>query len=201
MYGRWRETLPNSSVWSQNRRWSARRTNAASVVQLGRRLYATLIKPAEPSLKNAKTVLLCPEGALNRLPWGALVVSVDRQGRPTYWIERVAIGAYAVGWRLSSGEKQCAQRQRGVAIAAVSQYSAAAGSAGVNSTAQLVRRSGRALGNLPAVRQEVAQLRRELSKLGVVIAQESNATPAIGRVRWHRTRGWCILPATRGRTM
>ena len=151
----------------------------ASVAQLGRRLYATLIKPAEPSLKNAKTVLLCPEGALNRLPWSALVVSVDRQGRPTYWIERVAIGV-----TLSAGVYLQAEAvrpaQRGVAIAAVSQYSRQQ-AAQASTVAQLVRRSGRALGDLPAVRQEVAQLRRELSKLGVVIAQESNATPARAR--------------------
>jgi CHAT domain-containing protein/Tfp pilus assembly protein PilF len=151
----------------------------ASVAQLGRRLYATLIKPAEPSLKNAKTVLLCPEGALNRLPWGALVVSVDRQGRPTYWIERVTIGV-----TLSAGVYLQAEAvrpaERGVAIAAVSQYSRQQ-AAQASTVAQLVRRSGRALGDLPAVRQEVAQLRRELSKLGVVIAQESNATPARAR--------------------
>jgi CHAT domain-containing protein/tetratricopeptide (TPR) repeat protein len=151
----------------------------ASVAQLGRRLYATLIKPAEPSLKNAKTVLLCPEGALNRLPWGALVVSVDRQGRPTYWIERVAIGV-----TLSAGvylqARAVRPAPRGVAIAAVSQYRQRQ-VAQAPKTAQLVRRSGRALGNLPAVKQEVAQLRRELSKLGVVIAQESNATPARAR--------------------
>jgi CHAT domain-containing protein/Tfp pilus assembly protein PilF len=147
----------------------------ASVAQLGRRLYATLIKPAEPSLKNAKTVLLCPEGALNRLPWGALVVAVDKQGRPTYWIERVAIGVVP-----SAGVYRQARATRpatrGVAIAAVSQYQRQQ-VAQASTVAQLVRRSGRALGNLPAVKQEVAQLRRELSKLGVVIAQESNATP------------------------
>jgi CHAT domain-containing protein len=151
----------------------------ASVAQLGRRLYATLIKPAEPSLKNAKTVLLCPEGALNHLPWGALVVSVDRQGRPTYWIERVAMGlTLSAGVYLQARAVRPAPR--GVAIAAVSQYRQRQ-VAQAPKTAQLVRRSGRALGNLPAVKQEVAQLRRELSKLGVVIAQESNATPARAR--------------------
>jgi CHAT domain-containing protein/Tfp pilus assembly protein PilF len=151
----------------------------ASVAQLGRRLYATLIKPAEPSLKNAKTVLLCPEGALNRLPWGALVVSVDRQGRPTYWIERVALGiTLSAGVYLQA--KAVRPAERGVAIAAVSQYRRLE-VAQAPKTAQLVRRSGKALSNLPAVKQEVAQVRRELSKLGVVIAQESNATPARAR--------------------
>jgi CHAT domain-containing protein/Tfp pilus assembly protein PilF len=150
-----------------------------SVVQLGRQLYAQLIKPAEASLKNATTVLLCPEGALNHLPWGALVVAVDKQGRPTYWIERVAIGVVP-----SAGVYRQARATRpatrGVAIAAVSQYQRQQ-VAQASTVAQLVRRSGRALGNLPAVKQEVAQLRRELSKLGVVIAQESNATPARAR--------------------
>jgi CHAT domain-containing protein len=37
------------------------------------------------------------------------------------------------------------------------------------------------LGNLPAVKQEVAQLRRELSKLGVVARKRGNATPARAR--------------------
>jgi CHAT domain-containing protein/tetratricopeptide (TPR) repeat protein len=146
---------------------------------LGQRLYATLIKPAEPSLKNATTVLLCPEGALNQLPWGALIVAVDKQGRPTYWVERVAIGlTLSAGVYLQA--KAVRPAERGVAIAAVSQYRRLE-VAQAPKTAQLVRRSGRALGDLPAVRQEVAQLRRELSKLGVVIAQESNATPARAR--------------------
>jgi CHAT domain-containing protein len=149
------------------------------LLALGQRLYATLIKPAEPSLKNATTVLLCPEGALNRLPWGALIVAVDKQGRPTYWVERVALGiTLSAGVYLQARAVRPAPR--GVAIAAVSQYQRQQ-VAQASTVAQLVRRSGRALGDLPAVKQEVAQLRRELSKLGVVIAQESNATPARAR--------------------
>jgi CHAT domain-containing protein len=48
-------------------------------------------------------------------------------------------------------------------------------------TEQLVRRSGKALGNLPAVRQEVALLQRFLGKQGVVVAQEDKATPERAR--------------------
>jgi len=44
-----------------------------------------------------------------------------------------------------------------------------------------VWRSGKALSNLPAVRQEVAQLQRLLGKQGVVVAQEDKATPARAR--------------------
>jgi CHAT domain-containing protein/Tfp pilus assembly protein PilF len=146
---------------------------------LGQRLYATLIKPAEPSLKNATTVLLCPEGALNQLPWGALIVAVDKQGRPTYWVERVAIGlTLSAGVYLQA--KAVRPAPRGVAIAAVSQYRRLE-VAQAPKTAQLVRRSGRALGDLPAVKQEVAQVRRLLGKQGVAAVLEAAATPERAR--------------------
>jgi CHAT domain-containing protein/tetratricopeptide (TPR) repeat protein len=146
---------------------------------LGQRLYAALIKPAEPSLKNATTVLLCPEGALNQLPWGALIVAVDKQGRPTYWVERVALGiTLSAGVYLQARAVRPAPR--GVAIAAVSQYRQRQ-VAQAPKTAQLVRRSGRALSNLPAVKQEVAQVRRLLGKQGVVAVLEAAATPERAR--------------------
>jgi CHAT domain-containing protein/tetratricopeptide (TPR) repeat protein len=146
---------------------------------LGQQLYATLIKPAEPSLKNATMVLLCPEGALNQLPWGALIVAVDKQGRPTYWVERVAIGlTLSAGVYLQA--KAVRPAERGVAIAAVSQYRRLE-VAQAPKTAQLVRRSGRALGDLPAVKQEVAQVRRLLGKQGVVAVLEAEATPERAR--------------------
>jgi CHAT domain-containing protein/Flp pilus assembly protein TadD len=146
---------------------------------LGQRLYAALIKPAEPSLKNATTVLLCPEGALNQLPWGALIVAVDKQGRPTYWVERVALGiTLSAGVYLQA--KAVRPAPRGVAIAAVSQYRRQQ-VAQAPKTAQLVRRSGRALGDLPAVKQEVAQVRRLLGKQGVAAVLEAAATPERAR--------------------
>jgi CHAT domain-containing protein len=146
---------------------------------LGQRLYAVLIKPAEPSLKTATTVLLCPEGVLNQLPWGALVVAVDKQVRPTYWIERVAIGITpSAGVYLQARAVRPAER--GVAIAAVSQYRRLE-VAQAPKTAQLVRRSGRALGDLPAVKQEVAQVRRLLGKQGVAAVLEAEATPERAR--------------------
>jgi CHAT domain-containing protein/Tfp pilus assembly protein PilF len=153
---------------------------------LGQRLYATLIKPAEPSLKNATTVLLCPEGALNQLPWGALIVAVDKQGRPTYWVERVAIGlTLSAGVYLQA--KAVRPAERGVAIAAVSQYRRLE-VAQAPKTAQLVRRSGRALGDLPAVKQEVAQVRRLLGKQGVAAVLEAAATPERARQIAQRAR-------------
>jgi CHAT domain-containing protein/tetratricopeptide (TPR) repeat protein len=156
------------------------------LLALGQRLYAALIKPAEPSLKNATTVLLCPEGALNLLPWGALVVAVDKQGRPTYWVERVAIGlTLSAGVYLQARAVRPAPR--GVAIAAVSQYRRQQ-VAQAPKTAQLVRRSGRALGDLPAVKQEVAQVRRLLGKQGVAAVLEAAATPERARQIAQRAR-------------
>jgi CHAT domain-containing protein/Tfp pilus assembly protein PilF len=156
------------------------------LLALGQRLYATLIKPAEPSLKNATTVLLCPEGALNQLPWGALIVAVDKQGRPTYWVERVALGITpSAGVYLQA--KAVRPAERGVAIAAVSQYRRLE-VAQAPKTAQLVRRSGRALGDLPAVKQEVAQVRRLLGKQGVVAVLEAEATPERARQMAQRAR-------------
>ena len=155
--------------------WKRTALERRKLLTLGQRLYAALIKPAEPSLKNATTVLLCPEGALSQLPWGALVVAVDKQQRPTYWVERVAIGlTLSAGVYLQARAVRPAPR--GVAIAAVSQYRRQQ-AAQAPKTEQLVRRSGRALGDLPAVRQEVAQLQRLLGKQGVVVAQEDKATP------------------------
>ena len=150
----------------------------AEMLTLGQRLYTTLIKPAEASLKNAKTVLLCPEGDLNLLPWGALVVAVDKQGRPTYWIERVALGVVpSAGVYRQARESRPASR--GAAIAAVSQYSRQ--QVAQAKTEQLVRRSGEALDDLPWIAQEVEQLQQLLRALGVVVAQEGDATPEWAR--------------------
>jgi len=116
------------------------------------------------------------------LPWGALVVTVDKQGRPTYWIERVAIGV-----TLSAGvylqARAVRPAPRGVAIAAVSQYRNPQGSQGA-SVVTLTRRSGSALNDLPdlpLVKQETARLKQALNNLGVVAVQEGDATPARAR--------------------
>jgi CHAT domain-containing protein len=166
--------------------WERTALERRKLLALGQRLYATLIKPAEPSLKSATTVLLCPEGALNLLPWGALVVAVDKQGRPTYWVERVAMGlTLSAGVYLQA--KAVRPAPRGVAIAAVSQYRQRQ-VAQAPKTAQLVRRSGRALGDLPAVKQEVAQVRRLLGKQGVAAVLEAAATPERARQIAQRAR-------------
>jgi CHAT domain-containing protein/tetratricopeptide (TPR) repeat protein len=146
-----------------------------SLLVLGRRLYEVLIKPAEASLKNARVVLLCPEGVLNQLPWGALVASVDKRGRPTYWVERAAVTlALSAGVYLQAQATRPALR--GVAIAAVSQYRGRQ-TLQASFVEQRMRRSHRALNDLPAVKQEVAQVQRLLRALGVAAVREGDATP------------------------
>jgi CHAT domain-containing protein len=111
---------------------------------------------------------------------------VDKQGRPTYWVERVALGiTLSAGVYLQA--KAVRPAPRGVAIAAVSQYRQRQ-VAQAPKTAQLVRRSGRALGDLPAVKQEVAQVRRLLGKQGVVAVLEAAATPERARQIAQRAR-------------
>jgi CHAT domain-containing protein/Tfp pilus assembly protein PilF len=151
-----------------------------TIVQLGRRLYRTLVQPAEPSLRGARTVLLCPEGDLNLLPWAALVVAVDKRGRPTYWIERVALALTpSAGVYLQARAVRPAGR--GVALVAVSDYPG-------QQVAQVARRSGKALDDLSQVKEEVASIRQWLGKWGVQEARESRATPARARQIAQRAR-------------
>ena len=151
-----------------------------TIVQLGRRLYRTLVQPAEPSLRGARTVLLCPEGDLNLLPWAALVVAVDKRGRPTYWIERVALALTpSAGVYLQARAVRPAGR--GVALVAVSDYPG-------QQVAQVARRSGKALDDLRQVKKEVASIRQWLGKWGVQEARESRATPARARQIAQRAR-------------
>ncbi|MCW3098112.1 MAG: hypothetical protein JWL77_3730 [Chthonomonadaceae bacterium] len=54
----------------------------AQAVLLGRRLYADLIQPIRTFLGKAKRLLLCPDGPLHTLPFGALVTTL--RGAPSY---------------------------------------------------------------------------------------------------------------------
>ncbi|MEN3000413.1 MAG: CHAT domain-containing tetratricopeptide repeat protein [Armatimonadota bacterium] len=151
------------------------------MIPLSRKLYSWLVKPAEASLKGAQRVLLCPDGVLNLVPWGALVASVDRRGKPIYWIERVALhltpsmGVY----RQARQVKPAAQ---GVAVVAVSEYGGLELAQARSAVATLVRRAGRGgrLNNLPNVRQEVAQVQQVFGKQARVVL-EAAATPAQAR--------------------
>ncbi|HLK57164.1 MAG TPA: CHAT domain-containing tetratricopeptide repeat protein [Chthonomonadaceae bacterium] len=50
-------------------------SNPEQALQIGRLLYQVLIAPAQPLLRRAKRLLVCPDGVLHILPFAALVVS------------------------------------------------------------------------------------------------------------------------------
>ncbi|GIV12142.1 MAG: hypothetical protein KatS3mg021_0424 [Fimbriimonadales bacterium] len=154
---------------------SERRT----LVRLGRQLYDWLVKPAAASLQGAKRVALCPEGVLNLLPWGALIVSTDKNGKPTYWVERMALHLTpsAGVYRQARGVKPASG---GVMVAAVSEYGGFQ-QASAREVEALLRRSGTTLSNLPNVKAEVGRIQQVFRK-GVRVAQEQAATPERVRV-------------------
>jgi CHAT domain-containing protein/Tfp pilus assembly protein PilF len=154
------------------------------VAQLGQALYKQLIAPAQGMLQNAQRVLLCPDGVLSQLPWAALVVQVNN-GKPVYWIERVAlhltpsVGVYRQARRVQP-------IQQGAAVVAVWNYT---NGKQVDlaqrprlEVAMLLRRSGAgtALTDLPKVPDEVKALRRALGK-GVRAVENAQATPQRAR--------------------
>lgn len=144
---------------------------------LGKKLYGWLVKPVEASWNGARRVLLCPEGVLNLVPWGALVVSVDKRGEPRYWIENVALHLTpSVGvYRQARRVKPAAQ---GVAVIAVSKYGGVELAQARSAVASLLRRSGRGsrLSDLPNVRKEAGQLQKVFGRQ-VRVVLEAEATP------------------------
>ncbi len=154
---------------------SERRT----LVRLGRQLYDWLVKPAAASLRGAKRVALCPEGVLNLLPWGALIVSTDKNGKPTYWVEQMTLHLTpsAGVYRQARGVKPASG---GVMVAAVSEYGGFQ-QASAREVEALLRRSGTTLSNLPNVKAEVGRIQQVFRK-GVRVAQEQAATPERVRV-------------------
>lgn len=44
---------------------------------LGKQLYDLLLRPAQAEIKQARRILICPDGSLHRLPFGALVPRLD----------------------------------------------------------------------------------------------------------------------------
>jgi CHAT domain-containing protein/Tfp pilus assembly protein PilF len=145
--------------------------NDSRVVELGAWLYETLIAPVATALKGYERVLLCTEGVLNLLPWAALVAEV-RNGKPTYWVERVAlhttpsVGVYRYARLLEPSSDA-------VLIAAVSQYETD------SSARQQATPKRGALGNLAYVKQEVANLERLF--LGAILLREGAVQPEVVR--------------------
>lgn len=141
------------------------------VTKQGMRLYETLIAPVSDLIRGFRRVLLCPEGELVLLPWTALVTEV-RNGKPVYWVERVAVhltpsmGVYRYA-RLLEPSPQ------GALIAAVSNYETdkveqEERTQPIQIAQEPTRRSSRFLGNLLAVEKEANSIQRLLPNATVL---------------------------------
>lgn len=141
------------------------------ITALGARLYETLIAPVADLIRGYRRVLLCPEGVLSLLPWTALVVET-RNGKPVYWIERVAVhqtpsmGVYRYA-RLFEPSAQ------GALIAAVSNYEMEraeqeARTPSTQEVQELSRRGGGLLSNLPAIAKEADSVQRLIPSAKVI---------------------------------
>jgi CHAT domain-containing protein/tetratricopeptide (TPR) repeat protein len=60
--------------------------NASNVREVARALHAAIIKPLAPSLRNTKHLVISPDGALNLIPFAALVGEDDK-----YLVERYTV--------------------------------------------------------------------------------------------------------------
>lgn len=143
--------------------------------ETGARLYETLIAPAADLIRGYRRILLCSEGELNLLPWASLVIE-NRNGKPVYWIERVALhltpsmGVYRYA-RFFEPSRQ------GALIAAVSKYEMeqarqAHQSQPIQIAQEPSRRGGRVLNNLPAVEKEANNL-QQLLPTAIVLREEA----------------------------
>src|SRR4029077_4071838 len=64
-----------------------RRTGSGpALVSQGKRLYDTLVKPAETLIEESQRVVILPDGPLHILPFAALVRD-ERKGHPSYFVE------------------------------------------------------------------------------------------------------------------
>jgi CHAT domain-containing protein/Tfp pilus assembly protein PilF len=68
------------------RKTEGARATSAQLASEGASLYTDLVKPAEKLIAAADRVLICPDGPLHTLPFGALVKGTQR-GRPSYFVE------------------------------------------------------------------------------------------------------------------
>jgi CHAT domain-containing protein/Tfp pilus assembly protein PilF len=155
--------------------------NDSRVVELGAWLYETLIAPVAAALKGYERVLLCSEGVLNLLPWAALVAEV-RNGKPTYWVERVALHTTPSVGVYRYARLYGTLRPKEVLIAAVSQDTTAPSAreqapparerTATHEDAQLRRLSHMS-------QQEVANLERLF--LGAIVLREEAVQPEVVR--------------------
>lgn len=124
-----------------------------------RRMYDLLVRPAQDAVEAAERVLICPDDALNLLPFGALV-SGEVNGQPRYFIEDVPLHETASLSLYTELQRQAeatpaAPDLRLLAIGDPSYLTVPTAPA-----AQLMAQRGAPLAALPHTRDEVESLAR-----------------------------------------
>jgi len=146
------------------------------MARLGQQLYARLIAPVQAVLSEAQRVLLCPDGILSQLPWGALVVG-QRDGTPEYWAERVALH-FTPSMEVYRQARRQGGRIGGVVAVAIAKYASSEATAARRTVAQATRHqhTHRGLPDLPEAQREVEQLQTLFGKRARLLLNEE-ATP------------------------
>ncbi|MCX7925698.1 MAG: CHAT domain-containing protein [Fimbriimonadales bacterium] len=164
------------------------RDETPELIETSARLYQTLLAPIAQWLQPVKRVLLCPEGELNQLPWAALVVE-KRDGKPIYWIERVAIHL-TPSMSVYRYARLLTPAPQGALVAAVSEYgamttqsdSAPSTSARIDIARERGTRSA-PLTNLPAAAKEADALAKIIPNAQVLREYEVHPAAVQERAR------------------
>lgn len=135
------------------------RSLQAPATEDARRMYDLLVRPAQDAIETAERVLICPDDALNLLPFGALV-SGEVNGQPRYFIEDVPLHETAslslfAELQRQAGDDPAAPDLRLLAIGDPTYLTVPTAPA-----AQLMAQRGAPLAALPHTRDEVESLAR-----------------------------------------
>ncbi len=142
----------------------------AAIQKQGQALFATLMKPAEAEIQQATRLLVCPDGPLHVLPFGALTVSsLKSAGAPAPYLISwkpltVILSATVYAELQQSRPKAAAKRlQRAPQVMAFGdpRYPSASGPRAVgleNPQAESLLTRGLTLSALPGTRREVEEI-------------------------------------------
>jgi CHAT domain-containing protein/tetratricopeptide (TPR) repeat protein len=119
------------------------------------RFYRLLLLPAEPVLRSAARILICPDGPLHALPFAAL----RRKGRYVAEWKPIHFAPSATAYAELLRKREALGDRPRIAIAAFGgpTYPSGAGKAPVDAEARSVVRRGLKLDPLPSSRQEAAK--------------------------------------------
>jgi CHAT domain-containing protein len=139
--------------------------------ELGRRLDALLMQPVRASLGGARTIYLSPDGALNLVPFAALVDEQDR-----YLLETFTFNYVSTGRDLTRPTSQAVAATAPVVIGDPA-FDAAADQAGTQTGPDATRGlRGQSFGRLPGTAAEARNIANLLGKVTVFTGSQATET-------------------------